>query len=155
MMIALPEHERRPRQFLARATVAVELAPPGVKSVLDLWCGHCDLLRVLPGGVQYLGLDKKPLKPRVVTVDLSNGLPSDFEGQYTVSFALGLFEYLADPLPLLSTLRSHARSLVCSVNTRYIGPESLAASLTQGGWFIVRRHKGHRTMFFVAVPEVT
>lgn len=120
---------RGPR--LGRDLAAAVVARLGSPAVLDVGCGPGRVAEAVldAGASSYLGID---LSPRMLTlarerlegrqsVELLEGNFLDLElpGAFTVVLALGLFDYLEDPLRAAAWMRAHCTSTLVASFTRW------------------------------------
>jgi len=133
---------RGPR--LGRDLAAAVVARLGGPAVLDVGCGPGRVAEAVldAGAASYVGID---LSPRMLAlarerlegrgpVDLMEGnfLDLQLPGGFPVVLALGLFDYLEDPLPAAAWMRAHCTSTLVASFTRW--------DLLKGPW----RHARYR-----------
>jgi SAM-dependent methyltransferase len=120
----------RPGPARGRALAAAVVRLHAHPHVLDVGCGPGRVAEAVlaAGASAYVGID---LSPRMLTVardrlgpaahvDLLEGdfLDLDVPGEFDVVLALGLFDYLEDPLPAARWLRARCASTLLASFTR-------------------------------------
>lgn len=73
--------------------------------VYDFGCGFCELKKYI-GNKEYIGIDMVKYAPNVTQCDLACAFPAELVGnkENRLAAALGLFEYLTQPLQLVDKL---------------------------------------------------
>lgn len=95
---------RRSWEHRAKFFGAIISAMPH-KYVYDFGCGFCELKKYI-GNKEYIGIDMVKYAPNVIQYDLTCAFPTTLVGdkENRLAVALGLFEYLAQPLKLIDKL---------------------------------------------------
>ncbi len=116
--------------FRVRLALALELLPAEAREVLDVGCGPIPLAPpILSRGARYTGLDQSldmllRARGRDARAHLVRGaFPLPFAPEsFDAVVALGLLEYLPDPLPMLGEMRRVTRSggiVIVSIPKRF------------------------------------
>jgi hypothetical protein len=81
--------------------------------ILDLGCGHQAIRHHIPAGSEYYPVDNQKRSPDTIVMDLDHEFPV---GQFDVTLAIGVLEYLDDPLKILHQLLKQTRFAIVSYN---------------------------------------